>query len=122
MNRIIEARFDGYMDIESIRSRVTVRPDPIKDLEAFPPLLGAELLAERLKEMYLPNQFSLTFIQEMIGLAYLHNLKNFRSEAEYAGRIFNPPDVEASPICLTGLAGSEKARRLLLFEERCPHR
>lgn len=51
MNRIIEARFDGYMDIESIRSRVTVRPDPIKDLEALPPLLGAELFAERLKEM-----------------------------------------------------------------------
>ncbi|KAF0253648.1 transposase [Pseudomonas alloputida] len=120
MNRIIEARFDGYMDIESIRSRVTVRPDPIKDLEALPPLLGAELLAERLKEMYLPNQFSLAFIQEMIGLAYLHNLKNFRSEAEYAGRIFNPPDVEASPICLTGLAGVGKSQTIAALRRAMP--
>lgn len=120
MNRTIEARFDGYMDIESIRSRVTVRPDPVLDLEALPPMLGAELLAARIKEMYLPSQFSLSFIQEIMGLAYLHTLKVFRSEAEYAGRIFNPPDVEASPICLTGLAGVGKSQTIAALRRAMP--
>lgn len=120
MNRTIEARFEGYMDIESIRNRVTVRPDPILDLEALNPMLGAELLAERLKEMYLPSQFSLSFIQEMVGSAYLHNLKVFRSEAEYAGRIFNPPDAEASPICLTGLAGVGKSQTIAALRRAMP--
>lgn len=30
MNAAIETRFDGYMDIESIRKRVTVRPAPVE--------------------------------------------------------------------------------------------
>jgi len=35
MNRIIEARFEGFMDIESIRQRVIVRPESVVDLEAL---------------------------------------------------------------------------------------
>lgn len=120
MNRAIETRFDGYMDIENLRKRVTVRPDPVLDLEALPPMLGAELLAERLKDMYLPGEFSLSFIQEMIGLAYLHNLKVFRSEADYGRRIFNPPEVEVSPICLTGLAGVGKSQTISALRRAMP--
>lgn len=73
MNRTIETRFDGYMDIENIRKRVLIRPEPVANLEALPPSLAADHLAERLKEIYLPNAFSLNFIHEMAGLAYLHN-------------------------------------------------
>ena len=108
MNKTIETRFDGYMDIESIRKRIVVRPEPVTGLEMLSPLVAAEILAEKLKEIYLPNEFSLNFIQEMISSAYLHNLKIFSSAAGYAARIFNPPDAEVSPICLTGLAGVVK--------------
>lgn len=65
MNRIIEARFEGFMDIESIRQRVIVRPESVVDLEALHPLVAAKIFWERLKEIYLPNDFSLSFIQEM---------------------------------------------------------
>ncbi len=112
MNKTIESRFGGYMDIESIRRRIVVRPEPISDLEKMHPSIGAQLLAERLMEIYVPNESSLNFIHEMIGLAYLHNLKVFSNEAGYAARIFTPPEVEVSPICLTGLAGVGKSQTI----------
>lgn len=120
MNRTIETRFDGFMDMESIRRRVVMRPEPVPDLEALQPLVAAELLAGRLKEMYLPNEFSLNFIQEMIGLAYLHNLKIFSSEAGYAAGIFNPPEVEVAPICFTGLAGVGKSATIAALRRALP--
>lgn len=120
MNRTIEARFDGFMDIESIRQRVIVRPEPVVDLEALHPLVAAEIFWKRLKEIYLPNEFSLNFIQEMIGLANLHNLKVFRSEKAYAEGVFNPPEVEVSPICLTGLAGVGKSQTIAALRRAMP--
>ncbi|AIN61063.1 AAA family ATPase [Pseudomonas soli] len=120
MSRTIETRFDGYTDIESIRRRVVIRPEPVKDLEVFPPHVAAEVLAGRLKEMYLPNEFSLNFIHEMIGLAYLHNLKVFPSEVGYAARVFTPPEMEVSPICLTGLAGVGKSQTIAALRRALP--
>lgn len=120
MNRAIETRFDCYMDIESIRRRVIIRPEPVKDLEVFPAHVAAEVLAERLKEMYIPNEFSLNFIHEMIGSAYLHNLKLFPSEVGYAARVFKPPEVEMSPICLTGLAGVGKSQTIAALQRALP--
>lgn len=120
MNRTIETRFDGYMDIENIRRRVVVRPEPVADLESLHPSLAADYLAERLKEIYLPNAFSLNFIHEMTGLAYLHNLRVFSSEVEYAARIFKPPEVEVSPICLTGLAGVGKSQTIAALRRALP--
>jgi len=120
MNRTIETRFDGYMDIDSIRRRVTIRPEPVRDLESLHPQVAAELLSERLKEMYLPNAFSLNFIQEMIGLAYFHNLKAFSSESGYAARVFKPPEMEVSPFCLTGLAGVGKSQTIAALRRALP--
>jgi hypothetical protein len=120
MNKTIETRFDGYMNIESIRKRVILRPEPVKDLEVLQPLVAAELFAEKLKEMYLPNEFSLNFIHEMIILAYLHSLKVFSSAAGYAAKIFNPPEAEVSPICLTGLAGVGKSQTIAALRRAMP--
>lgn len=120
MNKTIETRFDGYMDIESIRRRVIVRPEPVKGLELLLPWVAAEQLAEKLREIYLPNEFSLNFIHEMIHLAYLHNLKIFSSPAGYAARIFNPPEAEVYPICLTGLAGVGKSQTIAALRRALP--
>lgn len=120
MNKTIETRFDGYMDIESIRRRVILRPEPVKGLELLQPWIAAEQLAEKLREIYLPNEFSLNFIQEMIHLAYLHNLKIFSSPEGYAARIFNPPEAEVYPICLTGLAGVGKSQTIAALRRALP--
>lgn len=120
MNAAIETRFDGYMDVESIRKRVTVRPDPIKGLEALQPWVAAVKFAEKIDEIYLPNEFSLHFIQEMINFANLHSLKTFSSAAAYAEKVFTPPDSEVFPICLTGLAGVGKSKTIAALLRALP--
>lgn len=120
MNAAIVARFDGYRDIENIRKRVTVRPDPVEGLEGLEPWIAAENFAEKIKEIYLPNEFSLHFIQEMINLANLHSLKTFNSAAGYAAKVFTPPDTEVFPICLTGLAGVGKSQTITALLRAMP--
>lgn len=120
MNRNVETRFDGYMDVEGIRKRVTVRPEALADLESAQPLIDAEQLFDRLKDIYLPNEFSLDFIQEMVSLAHLHSRKIFSSEAGYAKNIFTPPEAEVYPICLTGLAGVGKTQTIAALRRAMP--
>lgn len=120
MNAAIETRFDGFMDIESIRKRVTVRPEPVKGLEALHPWVAAEKLAQKIDEIYLPNEFSLHFIEEMINLANLHSLKTFRNAAEYAAKVFTPSDSEVFAICLNGLAGVGKSQTIAALLRALP--
>lgn len=120
MNAAIETRFDGYMDIESIRKRVTVRPAPVEGLESFEPWFAAEKLGEKIKEIYLPSEFSLHFIQEMISRADLHSLKTFSSAAGYAEKVFTPPDTEVFPVCLNGLAGVGKSQTIAALLRALP--
>ncbi len=120
MNLSIQKRFDGYTDLEGIRQRITVRPDPIEGLEPLQPWVAAEKFAEKLREIYIPNQFSLHFIQEMINLAQLHSLNTFSSEEAYNRKVMNPPDTEVFPICLNGLAGVGKSQTIAALMRAMP--
>ncbi|VVO07996.1 transposase [Pseudomonas fluorescens] len=112
MNEAILARFDGCSDIDQIRERVTVSPAPVRALGSLNTMMGAEALADALKQIYLPNEFSLGFIKEMVDRASLYSRKLFESQTAYLSRIYNPPDVEVAPICLTGLAGIGKSQTI----------
>ncbi|MFQ6575297.1 AAA family ATPase [Pseudomonas sp. UM16] len=120
MNELIQARFEGCTDVEKIRERVTVRPDPVGPLSTVHPLIAAEALAEVLKQIYLPNAFSLNFISEMVGRASVHSQKLFRSETDYLSKVYDPPEVEVSPICLTGLAGIGKSQTIAALRKVLP--
>ncbi|MFJ3149605.1 ATP-binding protein [Pseudomonas hunanensis] len=111
MNPTIDSRFLGYLDREGIRDRITVRPQPVDDLQRYRQL-GANVLSNQLKKIYLPTQFSLDFIHEMIGLANLHHSVIFSDQVTYNTRIFAPPMSENFPICFTGLAGVGKSRTI----------
>ena len=63
MNESIGSRFDDCLDIEAIRQRITVRPDPVRDLASQDALVAAQILFEALEQIYLPNDFSLSFIK-----------------------------------------------------------
>ena len=63
MNEIINTRFDGCLDTEQIRERVTVKPDAVVELGGLDVSLAAETLADALRQIYLPNDFSLAFIK-----------------------------------------------------------
>lgn len=120
MNAAIESRFDGCFEIEQIRKRVTVQPEPLGDLSQLNPMIAGEVLLDRLKQIYLPNQFSLTFIQEMVGRSDLFSRSLFTSERDYQSKIYNPPDVEVAPICLSGLAGVGKSQTIAALMRLLP--
>ncbi|MGI1091480.1 AAA family ATPase [Pseudomonas aeruginosa] len=120
MNEVINTRFDGCLDVERIRERVTVKPGAVRDLGGKDVLVAAEALEGALKEIYLPNDFSLAFIKEMATKASLHSQRLFSSEVEYISRIYHPPDVEVAPICLTGLAGIGKTQTIAALRKVLP--
>ncbi|WP_454869803.1 AAA family ATPase [Pseudomonas putida] len=109
MNEVINNRFCSLFDNESIRHRITVRPQAIGSLNNLHPAVGAEILANHLRQIYLPNDFSMEFIESMLGLASLHFAKIFQSEVHNQSLIYTPPPAEVLPICLTGLAGVGKS-------------
>ena len=120
MKDIIQNRFSDGLDLEHIRQRITVRPEPVSSLASLQPAIGAEILAGTLKRMYLPSKFSLQFIDEMLRRAYLHFTELFKSEADYLAKIYTPPAVEVAPICLTGLAGVGKSCTLSALRKLMP--
>jgi hypothetical protein len=120
MNETILTRFDGCSDINEIREKVTVRPDPVQALGDLDTMMGAEVLADALKQIYLPNEFSLGFIKEMVGRASLYSRKLFESQTAYLSRIYNPPEVEVAPVCLTGLAGIGKSQTIAALRKVLP--
>ncbi|CAG8870743.1 transposase [Pseudomonas fluorescens] len=120
MNDAMFTRFEGCSDIGRIRDVVTVRPNLIRELGDSDALVSAEVLADTLKQIYLPNQFSLEFIKEMIDKASLYCRKMFESEAAYLSRVYCPPEVEVAPFCLTGLAGIGKSQTIAALRKVLP--
>ncbi|MHC8408747.1 AAA family ATPase [Pseudomonas sp. Hz4] len=120
MNKVIVDRFSECLEIEKIRAKVTVRPDPVAAPDSLDALIASEQLANTLKQIFIPNEFSLAFIREMVGRASMHSQLLFKSEAEYASKVFNPPEVEVSPVCLTGLAGVGKSQTISALRKVLP--
>jgi hypothetical protein len=112
MNKVIDTRFSDSLTMEKIRAKVTVKPKPVSALAHLDIMIAAEQLAITLKQIFIPNEFSLAFISEMVGKAALHNQQHFSSEAAYAAKIFTPPKVEVFPVCLNGLAGVGKSQTI----------
>ncbi|WP_238337616.1 transposase [Pseudomonas sp. SWRI51] len=120
MNGIIHGRFSHSLDPVTIRERITVRPEPVSSLAECQPLIGGAIFAKALSEIFLPNQFSIQLIQEMVGRAKLHFDAIFASEVEYVSRIYTPPEADIYPICLTGLAGVGKSRTIAALRKVMP--
>lgn len=121
MSKVIEDRFKNCcLSPELIRSQITVRPDALNDLGALDPRLAAELLAQALKQIFIPSGFTIDFIHEMVGRAALHSRTLFSSEVEYARRIYDPQESEVIPVCLTGLAGVGKSQTIAALRKILP--
>lgn len=109
MIEIMRTRFDGLIDIEYIRSKVTIRPVPVDDIDQLPPMLAAHFLEMTLRQIFIPNQFSLELIAELVGKAAAHSALRSTSEQAFVKGMYYPTPTETFPICLTGLAGVGKS-------------
>ncbi|WP_244633863.1 AAA family ATPase [Pseudomonas coleopterorum] len=120
MTAILISRFHDCLDEETIRNKVTVRPPPLRGLEALPPAVAAERLRLALHEVFIPNRFSLGFIMEAVGRAYSHSASHFSTEQQYLANVYSPPENEALPLCLTGLAGVGKSEIITALRKVLP--
>lgn len=109
MIEIMRTRFDGLIDIEYIRSKVTILPAPVGDIDQLPPMLAAHFLEMTLRQIFIPNQFSLELIAELVGKAAAHSALRSTSEQAFVKGMYYPTPTETFPICLTGLAGVGKS-------------
>lgn len=120
MTALLQDRFSSALDNEYVRKAITVKPEPVSSLASAEPLIAAQILADVLKKSFIPNEFSLAFIHEMVNRAFMHHRYIFSSEAAHQEKIYIPPMVEASPICLTGLAGLGKSRTIEALKKVMP--
>jgi len=105
----LRTRFEGLIDVEYIRKKVTIRPEPVGDIDRLPPMLAAHILEMALRQIFLPNQFSLELIAELVGRAAVHSAMCSESEQTFVKGMYYPAPAETFPICLTGLAGVGKS-------------
>lgn len=112
MISLMTSRFNGLTNMDYLREKITIRPEPVSELDSIEPNLAAELFGGVLKEIFVPNKFTLEFIAEVVGRAAAHSAKNFDTERRYVNRMYYPQSGEVFPICLTGLAGVGKTETI----------
>ncbi|MEJ5862290.1 transposase [Pseudomonas farsensis] len=97
----------------------TVRPAPIEDLESLAASQAADRFADALKQIFIPDQFSVDFILEVAGRAHAHSSR-LASSRDYQSALYNPPEAEVFPLCLTGLAGVGKSETIKALRRVLP--
>lgn len=120
MISMMTSRFDGCCDGNLLKEKISVRPQPLEGLEQLGELLAAERLADGLKEIFIPNPFTVDFIMEVVGRASTYSAEKFDTEAHYLSSVYNPPEAEVFPICLTGLAGVGKSQTIKALRKILP--
>lgn len=120
MTALLEDRFRLALDDEYVRKTITVKPSPVLSLASAEPLMAAKILEDALRQSFIPNQFSIDFIHEMVSRAFMHHCYVFSSEAEHQAKIYTPPVAEVVPVCLTGLAGLGKSRTIEALKKVMP--
>lgn len=119
MNPLVD-RFNGLSQKQYIIYRTTVVPDQLKDLEACSIGGAAGYLAAQLSKVYIPNNFAVEFIQEMVESSARYCLEKYANQVDYNRSIFHPGDSEVFPIALTGLAGVGKSALINALKKVMP--
>ncbi|MFJ4257478.1 hypothetical protein ACIP01_11105 [Pseudomonas monteilii] len=112
MNESILGRFEGRASYDSIRRAVAVRPDEVSGLSGMDAGVACEVLGNILGTIYLPTEFAIEFIGDMVRRAEQFYLDLFASEERQMQRVYCPPVVGVFPVCLTGLAGVGKSQMM----------
>lgn len=112
MSNTVLSRFEGCTDINAIRDTITVNPPPVAGLNLLDKFIAGEVFRTALKKIFVPTQFTLEFIQEMVGRSELYCRRMFGSNQSYQTNLYSEIGDEVMPICLTGLAGIGKSQTI----------
>lgn len=117
---ILITRFEPHVDDKRLKELITVRGKPLKGLESLNEQVAAQQLAEALKAVFIPNTFTLDLIKEILGKAQQFSVESFSTEKDYVSKLYQPPEREVMPICLTGLAGVGKSATVAALRKVLP--
>lgn len=117
---ILTSRFEPRLDDTRLKARITVRGTPVEGLESLNEHVAAQQFAEALRAVFIPNTFTLDLIKEMLGKAQQFSVESFSTERDYVSKIYQPPEREVMPICLTGLAGVGKSATIAALRKVLP--
>lgn len=113
-------RFNGIAEKQYIIYKTTVIPDQLNGLEGCSVGGATGNLAAQLNKVYVPNNFAIEFIQEMVESSTRYCLDKYPSKVDYNKSIFHPGESEVFPIVLTGLAGVGKSALINALKKVLP--
>lgn len=119
MMEILATRFAECLNEDYVRRMATVRPAPVEELESLVASQAADRFLDVLKQIFIPDPFSVDLILEVAGRAHAHSSR-FASSRNYQAALYDPPDAEVFPLCLTGLAGVGKSETIKALRRVLP--
>lgn len=120
------SRFDGLLDLETIRQRASVRADPILGLKDYHPEVAGTFLERALERVYIPTDQACDLLRYFVETALAHSIACYPSVEEFRTECFKRkaelPETTSTryPICLTGLGGQGKTKLLAALRRVLP--
>ncbi|EHY78855.1 transposition protein, TnsC-like protein [Stutzerimonas stutzeri ATCC 14405 = CCUG 16156] len=107
-------------DPARITQKITVTPEPLVGLSDLHPVAAAYQLRSQLTKLYLPTEFVVGLISELLVHSSLLFSDRYSNERSYAQHVYTPFESGVVPLCLTGLAGIGKSRALIAIRDYMP--
>ncbi|WP_421376308.1 hypothetical protein ACOCG7_00485 [Paraburkholderia sp. DD10] len=116
-------RFTALMNLEVIRDRVEVRPEPIPNLGNMAQLEACERVEKALQRVFYPSTQCLGFLLQWVRIAWAHSLEMYENHRVFVQGVYqheSPLPEFCFPWCLTGLAGTGKSALLSALSRLMP--
>ena len=115
--------FDGLLNEEAIKKRITVHVSPLNDLTSLPIEEACLKVDMALKRVFYPTTQCLNILKRLIGMGRAHAKMHYPDTKTFLSGVYaqtpSLPDF-MTPICLTGLAGIGKTEVLRALRRLLP--
>ncbi|MGT2472778.1 ATP-binding protein [Paraburkholderia terrae] len=106
------SRFTALMNLDVIRTRVELRPEPIRNIRGMPMLEACQCVKKAIERMFYPSAQCLGILLEWLSVARAHSLEMYENQRVFLQGVYqheSPLPEFFLPWCLTGLAGVGKS-------------
>lgn len=116
------SRFEALLDAQELKQRALVTVPPLSNLDSFPVELACHQLETALQTIFYPTEQCVTILKRLVGVAHAHCVAKYPDGKTFLTGLYAqdaPLPNFASPICLTGLAGTGKSELINAFCRVC---